>query len=257
MKVRIHRERPEPWDIKKQGVRQRWLLPFWALEWALEWCAYALSRWTFLDVLEYLEGFSVLIAVIFYFSESGDRLKQKHYQAWQVINTAQGKGGNGGRIDALEELNSDGISLIGVDLSGAFLQAVRLEHARLARASFRSADLRDSDFAFADFSNTNLQSANFRGSNLRDANFQGAILGDSKQPDDGADLTGCDLTGADLTDTTLTNADLTNATLANVRWRDLGDIKGLNLFGVKEAPQGFVPWAMQHGAVATKPDAEK
>ncbi len=39
------------------------------------------------------------MAVIFYFSESGDRLKQKHYQAWQVINTAQGKGGSGGRIE--------------------------------------------------------------------------------------------------------------------------------------------------------------
>jgi hypothetical protein len=28
-------------------------------------------------------------------SEAGDRKKQKHYQAWQVINTAQGKGGSG------------------------------------------------------------------------------------------------------------------------------------------------------------------
>jgi Pentapeptide repeats (9 copies) len=175
VKVRIHREKPEPWEIKKRD-RRRWLLPFWAVDWGLEWCAYALSRWTFLDVLEYLEGFSVLIAVIFYFSESGDRLKQKHYQAWQVINTAQGKGGNGGRIDALEELNSEGISLIGVDLSGAFLQAVHLEHARLSRASFRSADMRDSDFASADFSNADLQSTNLRQSNLRNANFTGSNL---------------------------------------------------------------------------------
>jgi len=256
MKVRIHREKPEPWEIKKQGIRRHWLLPFGAVEWGLQWCAFALSRWTFLDVLEYLEGFSVLIAVIFYFSESGDRLKQKHYQAWQVINTAQGKGGNGGRIDALEELNSDGISLTGVDLSGAFLQAVHLEHARLSRASFRSADMRDSEFAFADFSNADLQSANLRQSDLRNANFEGAILGGNRA-DEGADLFGCDLSGVDLAGATLTNADLTNATLANLRWRELGDVKGVNVFRVKEAPDGFLAWAMQHGAVATKPDTEK
>src|SRR3954469_8145443 len=179
MKVRIHRERPEPWDIKKQGVRQRWLLPFWALEWGLEWCAYALSRWTFLDVLEYLEGFSVLIAVIFYFSESGDRLKQKHYQAWQVINTAQGRGGNGGRIDALQELNADRIPLVGVDVSGAFLQGIQLQGARLSRCNFAGADLRNSDFDSADMSDANLRGANFRESALRSVEFDDADLTDA------------------------------------------------------------------------------
>src|SRR5450432_3815772 len=127
MQVRIHRERPEPWSVKRASLAHAWTVPYWLLEWSFEWIAFALSRWSFLDVLEYLEGFSVLIAVIFYFSESGDRLKQKHYQAWQVINTAQGKGGNGGRVEALEELNSDGVSLIGVDVSGAFLQDLHLE----------------------------------------------------------------------------------------------------------------------------------
>jgi hypothetical protein len=68
----------------------------------------------FFEVLEYLGVFSVLIAIVFYFSEAGDRRKQKHYQAWQVINTAQGKGGSGGRIEALQELNIDRIPLVGV-----------------------------------------------------------------------------------------------------------------------------------------------
>jgi hypothetical protein len=250
MKVRIHRERPEPWKIKKLGIRRRWTAPFWAVEWALEWIAFALSRWTFLDVLEYLEGFSVLIAVIFYFSESGDRLKQKHYQAWQVINTAQGKGGNGGRIDALEELNSDGVSLIGVDLSDAFLQGIHLQRARLERANLGSADMRDSDFSAVDLSNADLRSGNLRNSNFRGANFQHASLND-------ADLSGVDLGGADLGGATLTNTDLTNATLASLRWRAVGDVRGANVFGVKEAPEGFVTWAIQHGAVATKSEAQE
>jgi uncharacterized protein YjbI with pentapeptide repeats len=215
----------------------------------LDWVAYVLSRWTFLDVLEYLEGFSVLIAVIFYFSESGDRLKQKHYQAWQVINTAQGKGGSGGRIEALQELNRDGVPLVGVDVSGAFLQNAHLEKARLLRSNFSAADVRDANFNFADFSDADLRTGNFRGSHLRGASFQRADLQD-------ADLTGADLTGADLSGATLTNADLSNASLSNFKWRDLGGVKNANIYGVKDAPDGFISWAKQHGAVQTEPDSQ-
>ena len=92
--------------------------------------AFYLSRWSFLEVLEYLGSFSILFAVILYFTEAGERREQKHYQAWQVINTAQGKGGNGGRIDALQELNADNISLIGVDVRDAFLQYIQLDNAQ-------------------------------------------------------------------------------------------------------------------------------
>src|ERR1700683_4766489 len=143
MKVRIHREKPDPWAVRRQRIQHIWTTPFWAFEWILAWVAFALSRWAFLDVLEYLEGFSVLIAVVFYFSESGDRLKQKHYQAWQVINTAQGKGGSGGRIDAMQELKDDGVSLVGVDVSHSYLRGVVLVHADLRRGEFESADLRN------------------------------------------------------------------------------------------------------------------
>ena len=88
--------------------------------------------------------------------------EQKHYQAWQVINTAQGKGGNGGRIDALQELNADNISLIGVDVRDAFLQYIQLDNAKLARAIFRSADIREGHFQQAD-----LEGADFVYANLR------------------------------------------------------------------------------------------
>src|ERR1700739_4477636 len=115
------RSRPAPWHVREQRTAHRWLIPFIALDWIFEWAAFALSNWSFLEVLEYLGSFSVLIAVIFYFSESGDRVKQRHYQAWQVINTAQGKGGSGGRIDALQELNEDKVPLVGVGGSAAFL----------------------------------------------------------------------------------------------------------------------------------------
>ncbi len=248
MKVRIHRERPDPWPVRKQRIKHAWTTPFWAFEWILEWVAFALSRWTFLDVLEYLEGFSVLIAVIFYFSESGDRLKQKHYQAWQVINTAQGKGGSGGRIDALQELNHDGVPLVGVDVSGAFLQSIHLERARLLRSNFSAADLRNGNFNFADFSDANLRTANLRESHLQGASFQRAEMED-------ADLTDTDLTGADLTGASLNDADLTNTKLTNLRWRDLGSVKNANIYNVKDAPEGFVSWAKLHGAVQLSSDS--
>jgi hypothetical protein len=224
-------------------------LPFWAVEWLFEWIAFALGNWSFLAVLEHLGGFSVLIAVAFYFSESGDRLKQKHYQAWQVINTAQGKGGSGGRIEALQELNKDGVPLVGVDVAGAFLQGLILERAHLLRSDFNAADLRNSDFHFADFSDADLRAANFRQSNLRDVFFQGSNLAD-------VDLSSADLSEADLSGATLTNADLRNATLANLRWRDIRSLKNANIFGVKKAPEGFVSWAVQHGAVQLESDSK-
>src|SRR5260370_7955928 len=96
MRVRLHRKRPEPWNVRRQGLKRGWTVPLWAFEWFCEWIAYVLSNWSFLEVLEYLSSFGVLIAVIFYFGESGDRLKHKHYKACQVITTARGKGGNGG-----------------------------------------------------------------------------------------------------------------------------------------------------------------
>ena len=87
--------RPLAWQVTKNEVSHSWLLPLRRIEWTFEWLAYALSRWSFLEVLEYLGSLSILVGIIFYFSESGDRIKQRHYQAWQVINTAQGKGGSG------------------------------------------------------------------------------------------------------------------------------------------------------------------
>src|SRR6201986_1767121 len=139
------RTRPQPWIVRKQRASARWLVPLVALEWVWEWAAFALSNWAFLEVLEYLGTFSILVAVVFYFSEAGDRIKLRHYQAWQVINTAQGKGGSGGRLEALQGLNADQVPLVGVDVSSASLQGLKLERANLLRADFSAADLRGSD----------------------------------------------------------------------------------------------------------------
>ena len=234
--------RPQQWTVMKGGLKHRWLVPFRAFEWLWEWIAYGLSRWSFLEVLEYLGSFSVLIGVIFYFSESGDRIKQRHYQAWQVINTAQGKGGSGGRIEALQELNEDKIPLVGVDVSSAFLQGIHLGHANLLRADMRAADLRGSDLNSANLTFADLHDANLRGARLENASFSDAILKDT-------DLVGSDLTGADLAKTDLSGADLRLANLSSLKWREIKNIKSANIAGVKGAPEGFMQWALANGAV--------
>lgn len=225
------------------------MLPLLTLEWPFQWIAYFLGNWAFLEILEYLGSFSVLIAVIFYFSESGDRIKQKHYQAWQVINTAQGKGGSGGRIEALQELNIDGVPLVGVDVSSAFLQGIRLPGARLRRANFTAADVRNSYFRAADFADANLSSSNFRSSILRNVSFEGAQMDD-------ADFSDADLSGADLSNASLAQADLRRTDLSGVRWQGIQDLTGANIFGVRNAPEGFVAWALRRGAVQIDPDGQ-
>ena len=245
MQIHPRREKPGPWAQRRSTLKHAWLVPFVAFEFTMEWLAYALNRWTFVEVLEYLGSFGVLIAVIFYFAESGDRIKQKHYQAWQVINSAQGKGGSGGRIEALEELNMDGVSLVGVDLSSAFLQGIRLKRSNLARANFDAADARDADLESARIENASFRSANLRGAKLFRTSLHGSTL-------DGADLSGADLRDADLTSASLEDADLNSSDLRGVKWFNLQSVKGLNLYGVQNAPAGFLEWALAHGAITKK-----
>lgn len=244
MIAHIPREKPAPWPIRQQTIaaRWKWATPLVAVEWMWEWIAYFLSRWSFLEVLEYLGTFSVLIGVIFYFSETGDRIKQRHYQAWQVINTAQGKGGSGGRIEALQELNADKVPLVGVDVSSAFLQGLDLHGANLLRSDFSSADLRNANLAAADLAFANLNSANLRRAVLDHAKLADADLRNG-------DLVESTLTGADLSGTSLDNCDLRRADLKDVQWQHIKSLKGANIGAVKDAPEGFVAWALSRGAI--------
>ena len=249
MVIHTERKRPAAWSHYQAQAKNPVLIPFHWLEWFFRWLAYWLSGWALLEVLEYIGTLSILVAVISYFAESGDRIKQKHYQAWQVINTAQGKGGNGGRIDALEELNNDRVALVGVDLSDAFLQRVKLDGADLVRSNFSSADVREGSFVGARMEYANLASGNFRNGSFRNANLRNATL-------QGADLQGVNLSETNFQGADLSKADLRNADLRNAKWAEIADLKLANIFGVKNAPPDFSRWAIQRGAVSIESDAE-
>jgi Pentapeptide repeats (8 copies) len=160
--------------------------------------------------------------------------KAANYQAWQVVNTAQGKGGSGGRVDALQDLVRNGVSLAGVQLDDAWLEGLVLPGADMRLATLRH--------------------ANLRGADLRNANLEQA------------DLTGVDLTGANLGQARLTNAqvrgavvmttDLRGADLTGLRgWDGLASASYLLLEGARHAPRGFIEWALEHGASLDEPSA--
>jgi len=247
MTVLKHRTRPENWSFVRSRAKHPWMVPFYGIEWALMWIAYWLSGWAFLEVLEYLGTLSLLLAAVSYFSESGNRLKQKHLMAWQVINSAQSKGGSGGRIDALEELHADGVPLVGVDVGDAFLQGIDLGGANLLRANLRGADVRGGNLSKSRLEYADLTSANFRGASFRSANLQKASLED-------ADLNGADLSDSDLAGANLAKTDLRKADLHDCKWEKISDIKLANILGIKNAPPGFEKWALENGAVSVESD---
>jgi hypothetical protein len=235
------RERPASWKDFQPKPLHPYLLPLSYTNWAGEWMAYILGKWSIFEVLEYVGSFSILVGVIFYFASAGDRLKMKDSQAWQVINTAQGKGGSGGRIDALQELNEDGVSLVGVDISDASLEGLRLVGADLHNGYFDRTDLMHSSLQRCD-----LRWGTFHVANLRNADLRSANLADARFID--ADLAGADLRGADVEDVVFDRANLNGVDFGDVHnWQSIKSIKLANVHGVCNADD-FVKWAIAQGA---------
>ena len=244
----LDHERPKPWRQVRAACRH-WAAPFVFIDWLIQWAAFGLSRFSLLELLEYCGSFSILFAVVLYFVEEPQRQKMKHYEAWQVINSAQGKGGNGGRFDALEDLNHDHISFVGIDLSNASLEGIALPRAELRRAEMAYTDLMNSNLSRADLDLGNLYYANLRNSDLSDTNLSESDL---RQ----ADLTGAMLHNANLDLVKFDDADLTNADLSGIaNWKSITHFSGANIHAVRNAPDGFIQWAKSHGAVDTSSDS--
>ncbi len=292
-------EKPKSWKEHKQSIRHKWLVPFMLPGWLCKQLAYFLGQWALLDILGHIGRLAIFIAVISYLMGADERRMQaenqrkaKHYQAWQVINTAYGKPGNGGRVDALHDLHRDGISLVGVDLSNSFLPELSLTTADLRQANFAAANLYRATLARANLyratlARANLNGVNLTGADLRDVDLAGADLRGVDLA--GADLWGADLAGADLRGVNLTRADLRGVDLAGANlwgvdlaganlwggdlsgtalgdanledirnWRDIKSIKQAKMYAVKNPPEGFIEWATapEQGAVLIQNEDE-
>lgn len=193
-----------------------------------------LENWAVIKILACIGHCAIIVGVIFYFTEADDRKKTKHYQAWQVINTAKGSFCNGGRIDALQDLANDNVSLAGVDLSNAYLTHMHLRKG----ASLYEANL----------TGASIFQANLAGVYFADANCAGVFFGETN-------LRGANLKGANLAEAVFAWSDLRNANLKEIKnWRRMKSIESSNIYGVKNPPNGFVEWAKEHGAVNIKDD---
>lgn len=177
-------------------------------------------------IFDNLESIALGSAGIIFLLEIQDRRKRDQYEAWQVLNSALGKPGNGGRTQALEDLIDSGVDLEGVaapnaDLSGVDLSFGKLERANFRRAQLNGSTLESSKLGFADLRGADLTGANLRGAlllraqlqnaKLRNANLQGAFL--SYADLEGADLRNAKLQRAKLVGAILKDADFTGAEL--------------------------------------------
>jgi hypothetical protein len=59
---------------------------------------------------------------------------------------------------------------------------------------------------------------------------------------------------AELTQANLQNADLRGANLSGVVWQKIKSIESANVYGVRNAPPGFLSWAMAHRAILIRGD---
>ena len=63
------------------------------------------------------------------------------------------------------------------------------------------------------------------------------------------DLVGASLENANLQGADLSSADLRSASLKNINWKQIKSIAKANIAGVRGAPEGFLQWALAHGAL--------
>jgi hypothetical protein len=99
--------------------------------------------------------------MVMFVLEADDRAKERHYRAWELINSARGFPGDGGRRDTLRDLNEDGVDLPAAPLAKACLEEVELQGAHLLGASL---------------SRSFLHRARLSGAFLLKANLSGAFL---------------------------------------------------------------------------------
>jgi len=270
--------RPQSWKARKAQLSSKqqqspYVIGYW-LKWA--WLR-GIAVLIILGGLWYLtDPLSLLI-------ETKRERRERHAALWEEVRSAYGSRAPGTSIDALQELNSDSVFLEGLDLPGAWLSGVQLPHAKLARANFSSALLtsagfRRADLFEADLSQANMLSSNFFASRLENADLRRAQLtmanlnradlfraeldqaqllnAKLKEADlrrsslrgadfDYADVSHAKFFGADLSGVTFRVASLRGSTLGGIKnWREIRSLVGANVYGITDAPDGFLKWAI-------------
>ena len=200
-----------------------------------------------LSLLGMIGNVGILLVAVTYIGSEKQRREAEIYQAWQVITSAHGQSGSGGRRRALEFLNASpganwrrkfpwfcapmkfclwpGESLDGINLaaeSHVFLitkdqgepqspPGVYLNRIQLPKASLVQANLTGATLWEANLVGADLWQANLTGVGLGKANMAGSLLMDANLK--GADLLSANLAGGDLSRANLVGAYLWGANL--------------------------------------------
>jgi hypothetical protein len=162
-------------------------------------------------VFDNAESIAVVSAVVLYFKEIPERKKQKHYEAWQVIDNAKGIETSYARRKALEDLYEDDVSFRGIDLPEADLQNINLRWSNFSESNLRGANLRGANFTLVTLCGANLSGADLRWADLSGADLRWADLS-------GANLVGTILSGANLINAKLCDGHFYMADLSNIKW---------------------------------------
>ncbi|MEB3882941.1 pentapeptide repeat-containing protein [Lyngbya sp. CCY1209] len=167
-------------------------------------------------ILGTFESISIVTALVIYMRRGK---KKSHYEAWQVIDSAQGIKISHARIKALEELSKDGVSLKGLSLPMADLEQVTLVDSDFKEANLKTAKLQEANLKGSTFELTQLQGANLWKANLRECFFLLAQL--QKANLSAANLQDAELQGVNLLEANLQRANLQRAYI-------LGNLQGAN-----------------------------
>ena len=180
-----------------------------------------ISKQAFFTILGRLGNLAIVVAVVAFVFGENVRRNNEVFSAWQTITSAHGQSGSGGRIKAIEFLNSRPLRFpwIGWTEKDLYwdkrekrckpkrLLGLRWERQPLIglsvpnRAYLAGIHLCDANLSNADLTTANLIGVKLNGANLSNANLEGASL------------TGANLTGANLSNVKLAGADLTGANL--------------------------------------------
>lgn len=180
-------------------------------------------------ILGTFESISIVTALVIYVRQGK---KKSHYEAWQVIDSAQGIKISHARIKALEELSKDGVSLKGLSLPMADLEQITLVDTDFKEANLKTAKLQEANLKGSTFELTQLQGANLWKANLRECFFLLTQL--QKVNLNAANLQNAELQGVNLLEANLQQANLQGAyILGNLQGANFqeANLKGANLQG--------------------------
>jgi uncharacterized protein YjbI with pentapeptide repeats len=209
-----------------------------------EWVRRSKSIKAVRSIAELLGKLTIFVGILTFIVEAPERAKQRHYQAWQLINGARRSPGEAGRSIAIGVLVSDHIEMAELDLTDGSFRGKNFQSARMPGVNFSGAELDGANFSckaglfvseywFPTYHRcwvTHLEEANFNIKRINSIKFDHANLttavfgGKSNLPTDrlteisGSTFEKACMEGASIRTATLVNNSFTNANMRRSNW---------------------------------------